>query len=81
MRIKAHNGFGQPIVIPVTSIVVEDDAGNVLFAAQQSGPRQIDYTHTDDPDYHRMLKVLGIRKSLIIEDIQTKPLENVIWTP
>lgn len=81
MRIRLHNGLQSPRVLEATSVVVEDDAGNVIFAAQAGGQRGIDYTHIDDPNYQTMLQMFGIKKSLIINEIPEKRLSDVIWTP
>lgn len=82
MRVKLHNGLTQPLVAEATSVVVEDDQGNVIFAAQTLGGGRIQFTHMDDPEYHQILRQFGIFKTVIIKDVPPQaPLSNVIWTP
>lgn len=81
MRIKVHNGLQRPQVLEASSVVIEDDHGNVLFAGQQQDPHNIIYTWLGDKDYQQVLRMLGIHKRLVIQDIPEKPLSNVIWTP
>lgn len=81
MRVKLHNGLAQPLVVEATSVVVEDDYGNVLFAGQQQDPHNVIFTWLGDKDYQQTLRMLGIHKRLIIQDIPEKPLSNVLWTP
>jgi hypothetical protein len=82
MRVKLHNGLKQPLVQEATSVVVEDELGNVIFAAQTLGNGLIQFTHMDDPEYQAILRQMGITKTVVIKDAPPQaPLSNVIWTP
>lgn len=81
MRVRLHNGLKQPLVSEATSVVVEDELGNIVFAAQTLGGGRIQFTHMDDPEYQQILRQLGIFKTVIIKDVPPQaPLSNVIWT-
>lgn len=82
MRVRQHNGLRQPQVTEATSVVVEDDFGNVIFAAQRDAAGVLTFTHMDDPNYQVILRRLGIFKTAVITDVvDEKSLSNVIWTP
>ncbi len=82
MLVRQHNGLRNPQVSEATSVIVEDEFGNVIFAAQRDAAGVVTFTHMDDPNYQLMLRRLGIFKTAIINDVTgEKPLSNVIWTP
>lgn len=81
MKVKLHNALHGPLVVDATSVVVEDEKGNVIFAGQELGHNGIKFTHMDDPNYHTELRELGINKTVLIQDVKEQPLSNVIWTP
>ncbi len=80
MRIKAHHAL-QPVVLEVTRVVVEDRYGNPLVAAVEYDDGTYFYGKLGDADFEPLLRMMGINKTVVITDLQTKPLSDVIWTP
>lgn len=81
MRVRTHDGLRKPQIIPSTSAVVEDDYGNPLLVAVQYDDGTYMYSKLGDDDFHSLLRTLGIQKTVVIKEVCSRPLSNVIWTP
>ena len=79
MRVKIQNKL-QPSEHQAHSVILEDDAGNPIFVALQLDD-QIVYAEAGEPDFHAMLKALGVDKTVVVTEIQPKPIQNMLWTP
>ncbi len=81
MRVKLHNGLSKPQVIEATSVVVEDDFGNPLVMAVELEAHSYVFAKLGDAEFDPLLRQLGINKTVVINEVQSKPLSNVIWMP
>jgi hypothetical protein len=79
VRVKLQNKL-QPTARPADSVVIEDDQGNPIFVAIQFA-ESIMMSDINDPDFHSVLRQLGIDKTVSITELQPKPVQNVIWKP
>ena len=80
MRIKALSGL-QPHSIAADSLVVEDDHGNPIMVAVQLTESIICST-VSDPEFHVLLKKLGINKTVHVTDLtQNTSSTGKIWAP
>jgi hypothetical protein len=70
----------QPSEHQAHSVIIEDHAGNPIFVALQLDD-QIIYSEAGEPDFHAMLKALGVDKTVVVNEIQPKPIQNMLWTP
>lgn len=77
MRVKLQHKL-QPAEYPAHSVILEDDMGNPIFVALQIDD-QIVYGTVGEPDFQALLKVLGVDKQVVIQDITPKPIENMLW--
>jgi hypothetical protein len=80
MRIKAQHQL-QPTVIPAHSVVIEDDSGNPIFVASCLDAKTIICAKAGEPDFHALLRSLGIDKTVLVHEVKPKPIEQVVWTP
>jgi hypothetical protein len=82
MRIEAHNKFGKPIGAEVTRLIVYDEYDNPIVVALDPGDGSI-VAATADPDpsrnaeFHDILRVFGVQRTLIVKDLQQIPLANL----
>lgn len=79
MRIKTLNNL-QPAETPAQSVIIEDDTGTPIIVAMQL-TESIIYSTVGDPDFHSMLRSLGVNKTVHVTNFNGKPLEDLIWTP
>ena len=79
MRVKLQNNL-QPHEQAAHSVVVEDDLGNPIYVAVQHEDHII-CAHAGEADFHNLLRVLGITKTVIVNDIAAKPIEKMLWKP
>lgn len=79
MRVKLTHNL-QPHEQDAHSVIIEDAMGNPIFVAMQVGDA-IMYADAGEKDFHAFLKALGVDKTVVVDDIKPKPLQNVIWTP
>jgi len=83
MRIIAHNNMGKPQVIEATRLVIEDDLGNPVCVAMQFGPPGqpggIIIENADAENWNDILRQLGINKTVIVTDINQKPLDQIVF--
>lgn len=79
MRVKLQNKL-QPIVHEADSVIVEDGLGNPVYVALQHDDHIL-CAHVGEPDFHALLKALGVNKTVTVTELKPKPIENVIWTP
>ena len=79
MRVKIQKSL-QPIEHEAHSVIIEDRAGNPIFVALQLDD-QIIYAEAGEPDFYAMLKALGVDKTVVVNELQPKPIQNMLWTP
>lgn len=79
MRVKTLNDL-QPAETVAQSVIIEDDKGNPIIVAMQL-TESIIYSTAGDPDFHSMLRALGVTKTVHVTNFNGKPLEDIIWTP
>lgn len=79
MRVKTLNDL-QPSDMPAQSVIIEDDKGNPIIVAMQL-TESIIYSTAGDKDFQSMLHALGVKKTVHVTHINSKPLEDLIWTP
>jgi hypothetical protein len=80
MNVKVQHQL-QPTVLPAHSVIVEDSEGNPIFVAVCLDPKTIICARADEPDFHALLRNLGIDKTVIVKQEKVKPIEQVVWTP
>ena len=80
MTVKAQHNL-QPTVVPAHSVVIEDSEGNPIFVASCLDSKTIICVKADEPDFHVVLRSLGIDKTVIVRREKVKPIEQVVWTP
>jgi hypothetical protein len=37
------------------------------------------YSTPGEPDFHSMLRALGIEKTVVVSDFKPKPMQQIIW--
>jgi hypothetical protein len=79
MQVKTQHKL-QPHEQKAHSVVIEDDLGNPIFVAIQVD-EAIMYSMPGEPDFHPMLRSLGIEKTVVLADFKPKPLQNILWKP
>jgi len=79
MRVKTLNNL-QPVDTPAQSVIIEDDKGNPIIVAMQL-TESIIYSTAGDKDFHSMLSALGVKKTVHVTHFNSKPLDEMIWTP
>jgi hypothetical protein len=77
MLVKTQHKL-QPTEQKAHSVVVEDDLGNPIFVAIQVD-EAIVYSTPGEPDFHSMLRALGIEKTVVVSDFKPKPMQQIIW--
>ena len=76
MRVKSQH-FLQPTVTDAHSVILEDNAGNILFVAVEGDDHSIITATAGDADFAGILKALGINKTTIVHDLKVKSAEEV----
>ena len=79
MRVKLQHNL-QPHEQEAHSVILEDRLGNPIFVAVQLDDH-ITFASVGDPDFHALLKALGVDKTVVVNDLRPKPIENMLWTP
>lgn len=79
MRLRAHNAFGPPIDIEVTSCVISDDMGNPLVVAVKVGDNLHKFATVTDQDFNEFLRSMGIHKEVLVTGVTEKPLDAIQW--
>lgn len=80
MTVKVQHNL-QPTVLSAHSVIIEDSAGTPIFVASCLDAKTIICAKADEPDFHALLKTLGINKTVIVRQEKVKPIEQVVWTP
>lgn len=78
MQVKVQHQL-QPAVLPAHSVIVEDSEGNPIFVAVCLDEKTIICAKADEPDFHALLRSLGIDKTVIVRQEKIKPIEQVVW--
>ena len=76
MRVKSQH-FLQPTVTDAHSVVLEDNAGNIIFVAVESGDHSIVTATAGDKDFAGLVKALGIDKTTIVHTLKVKSVEEM----
>jgi len=76
MRVKSQH-FLQPTVTDAHSVVLEDNAGNIIFVAVEGDDHSIITATAGDPDFAGIVKALGINKTTIVHDVKLKSVEEM----
>jgi hypothetical protein len=79
VRVKLTHNL-QPHEQSAQSIILYDDMGNPIFVAMQLD-ESIIYADAGEPDFHAMLRALGVNKTVIVNEVTPKPVKNMLWTP
>lgn len=79
MRVKIQHKL-QPSSHEAHSVILEDNLGNPIFVALQLDD-QIIYAEAGAPEFYAMLKALGVDKTVVVNEVQPKPIQNMIWAP
>lgn len=79
MKVKLQHSL-QPSEHQAHSVIIEDHLGNPISVAMQLDD-QIIYADVGAPDFYAMLKALGVDKTVVVNEIQPKPIQNMLWTP
>jgi len=81
MRLIVHNELREPRVIDATRVIIEDDLGNPVCAAVQFGPPPggIIVETADAKNWNQVLRNLGIDKTVVVTDIEQKPLDQIVF--
>ena len=76
MRVKSQH-FLQPTVTDAHSVVLEDNAGNIIFVAVESADHSIVTSTAGDKDFAGLVKALGIDKTTIVQTLKVKSVEEM----
>lgn len=79
MRVKLQHNL-QPHEQRAHSVIVEDDLGNPIYVALQHDDHII-CSHVGDDDFHNLLRVLGVDKTVVVNDLTPKPIDKMLWKP
>ena len=77
MKLQIHRSLRDVVTLEATRVVVEDNHGNPIALALEFAPGQILATTADSPDFNQVLAGLGIRKTVLVQDVQQTPLDQV----
>lgn len=79
MRVSIQNSL-QPSEHQAHGVIIFDDLGNPIFVAMQLS-ESIIYADAGEKDFAAMCKAMGCDKTVVVDELRPKPVENVIWTP
>lgn len=71
MRVKTQH-FLQPTVNDAHSVILEDNAGNILFVAVEGDDGSVITATAGDANFAGILRALGITKTTIVHTITPK---------
>ena len=71
MKIRAFRSFDdpQPLVREVAAVVIEKNDGTPVAAASQVAGELCCFTTAEDPHFHRHLRMLGLDRIVVVEDL------------
>lgn len=76
MLVKSQH-YLQPTIVDAHSVVIEDSAGNIIYAAIETETGQIVTAQAGDKDFQAMLQALGITKVTKVIEIKPKSLDDM----
>lgn len=79
MKLAIHNHLGSPQIIEATRIVVLDKFDNPVSVSMEIEDGLIITSHIEDPNFHNILRDLGINKTVMIISPHQKPLQEIIF--
>ena len=77
MKLHIHRNMRNVQTVEATRVVVEDDHGNPIALALEFAPGQILAVTADSSDFNAVLASLGIKKTVLVEDVHQTPLDQV----
>ena len=80
MKIQIHNGLQQPQTLQVTRVVVLDEFDNPIAVAIEADKGVIiaeTLSKENELQFNQILRSLGIDKTVIAHEPQTKPLSEI----
>ncbi len=77
MRIELLDGVGNPLVLPATRVVVYDDYDNPIALVVKHRQGFIYAGHVRDKEFQDYLHILGIDKTVIVNELDPKKLPPV----
>ena len=81
LRIQYYAELTRPKQVEARRVVILDCFGNPLALAMEDAPQTYVYSGLGSPDFEMLLKSMGVTRTVISTEAQTKPLSDVIWTP
>jgi hypothetical protein len=77
VKLLVHRNLRDVQVIEATRVVVEDNHGNPIAVALEFAPNQILAVTADAPEFNDVLAGMGIRKTVVVTDVDQTPLNEV----
>lgn len=79
LKVELHNNLQNPQQLDATRVVVYDTNDNpVAFVVQSAEDPRICMAATcDHKDFNRMLSVLGIKQTVLVQDANQVPIESI----
>lgn len=71
MKVLLHNGFRNVISTEATHVVVYDDSNNPIAATIKLADGIIETVRIKDKDFFKVLKTLGIDKTVTIDNLSS----------
>lgn len=81
MRVETHNKLRDPQIIYASRVVVYDALDNPVSVTVEVENGVIITSHAGDPDFNRILRELGIDKTVIVQEIQQKAVQDIHFAP
>lgn len=75
MKVLSYRRFGEPPqVIDAQVVIVQAENGDpIVLACEQNDPRVIVTAHVKDKDFNRLLRALGLDKTVICDEMEAAP--------
>ena len=80
MRIEAHDKFGKVIKSDITRIVIYDDYDNPISFSLRYAQGRCHTSHIGEKEFHNLLKMFGLDKVVIVENLDVDELNNNLPT-
>ena len=77
MKLQIHRNMRNVQTIEATRVVVRDDHDNPIALALEFAPGQILAVTADSPEFNAVLASLGIKETVLVEDVRQTPLDKV----
>lgn len=79
MLVKTQHNL-QPTILPAHSVIIEDDVGNPLFVAVALDEKTVVCAQAHEPDFHALLRSLGMHKTTLVRQEQPVPVQKIVRT-